>query len=135
MLNIENFKIIKAENRVNGVQPAILLHNEQNNHLYMVTISADYQFNITDEGVVGERYDLNFNYVKKSKSIKSWEHYAKSWFGVDYEFAIKKMNENLIVKCILEDMDYLFNIPNKNNPDIETDMMNNGRWYIYTFAN
>ena len=46
---------IIIENRKNGVQPAMFIIEDE--RIYMVTITPDYQFSITDEGLVGEKYD------------------------------------------------------------------------------
>ena len=43
------------ENRKHGVQPTMFII--ENGRVYMVTITPDHQFYITEEGYVGERYD------------------------------------------------------------------------------
>lgn len=48
---------IIIENRKNGIQPAIFIF--ENDRVYMATITPDHQFCLTDEGVIGERYDEN----------------------------------------------------------------------------
>lgn len=52
----EEAKII-VENRKNGIQPAIFVI--ENNRVYMITITPDHQFCMTDEGAIGENYDEN----------------------------------------------------------------------------
>ena len=63
MIDTKGLKVVALENRVRSMQPAMLLHNEENDHLYMVTITPDLHFSVTDGDVVGARYDLNFELV------------------------------------------------------------------------
>ena len=58
----ENAKVI-VETRKNGVQPAIFIIEDGNVH--MVTITPDGNFEITNEGAVGERYNENGNWCKQ----------------------------------------------------------------------
>ena len=55
-LTFKDAKII-VENRKKGIQPAIFIFS--NDRVSMITISADDQFVVSDEGLIGERYDEN----------------------------------------------------------------------------
>lgn len=48
---------VVIENRKGGVQPATFIF--ENGRVYMVTITPDHQFTVTDEGPIGFRYDEN----------------------------------------------------------------------------
>ena len=50
----EKAKVI-VENRESGIQPAIFIIED--GRVYMITITPDHQFYMTDEGAVGENYD------------------------------------------------------------------------------
>jgi len=66
--------------------------------------------------------------------MKSWEHFAKTWYNIDISLAIKNIKSGSIVKCKVNDEGYLFNIPNKINQNINSEMINNGKWYVYTWS-
>lgn len=51
---------VTVEKRCHGKQPAIFI--VENDRVYMITNTPDGDFNITDEGIVGERYDKNGNW-------------------------------------------------------------------------
>ena len=51
---------VSIEKRHHSKQPAIFI--VENDRVYMVTTTPDGDFNITDEGIVGERYDENGNW-------------------------------------------------------------------------
>lgn len=55
---------VVIENRKAGVQPALFI--TENGKVYMVTITPDQQFQVTDEGAVGERYDENGKWAEKN---------------------------------------------------------------------
>ena len=59
MTIFENAKMI-IEKRKNGVQPAIFIIEKDN--VYMLTITPNGDFDITNEGKIGERYDENGNW-------------------------------------------------------------------------
>lgn len=52
---LENCKVI-IEPRANGIEPAIIVIDGEDK-VRMITITPDRNFDITDEGIVGERYD------------------------------------------------------------------------------
>ena len=58
-MEFNNAKVI-IEKRQNGLQPAIFII--ENGIVHMVTITPDHNFDITNEGYVGERYDENGNW-------------------------------------------------------------------------
>lgn len=60
--SIAGATLLKVEHRQCGLQPCMFL--EKDNHIFMVTCSNDFDFNITDEGEVGENYDRNGKYLK-----------------------------------------------------------------------
>ena len=47
---------------------------------------------------------------------------------------MKNIKCSSIVKCKVNDEGYLFNIPNKINPNITPEMIKNGKWYVYTWS-
>lgn len=51
---------IRIENRKNGVQPAMFIFED--GKVYMVTITPDHQFIVSDEGLIGEKYDETGKY-------------------------------------------------------------------------
>ena len=53
-------KII-VRRRKNGVQPAIFIIKD--GYVYMICITPSMDFDISNEGVVGERYDENGKWV------------------------------------------------------------------------
>lgn len=55
----ENAKVI-VQKRKCGLQPAIFIIDKDN--VKMVTITPDHNFEVTDEGIIGERYDENGNW-------------------------------------------------------------------------
>lgn len=55
----ENAKVI-IQKRECGLQPAIFIIDKDN--VKMVTITPDHNFEITDEGIIGERYDESGNW-------------------------------------------------------------------------
>ena len=61
-LDFENAKVI-IQPRKNGVQPAIFII--ENCKVHLVAITPDRNFDITDEGIVGERYDKDGNWCDK----------------------------------------------------------------------
>jgi len=66
--------------------------------------------------------------------MKSWEHCAMVWCMIDVSLAIKDIKDKDIVKCVLNNKEYFFNIPDDYSLDITPDMINNGKWYVYTWA-
>ena len=58
-MEFNNAKVI-IEKRRNGLQPAIFII--ENDTIHMVTITPDCNFDITNEGPIGERYDENGNW-------------------------------------------------------------------------
>lgn len=57
--NFNNAKVV-IEKRKNGKQPAIFI--TEKDKIYMVIVTPDGDFDITDEGAVGDRYDENGNW-------------------------------------------------------------------------
>jgi len=90
-MEFDNAKII-VQKRKNGLQPAIFIIDEENT-VHMVTITPDRNFDITNEGHIGERYDENGNWVGYSKTtinfdntffvkmckLSSWYPYRPDW--------------------------------------------------------
>ncbi len=60
---------VVVEKRVHGKQPAIFI--TENDRVYMITTSPDGDFDITDEGIVGERYDESGRWCGDD-----WDEYA-----------------------------------------------------------
>lgn len=56
---------VSIEKRHHGKQPAIFI--VENDRVYMITTTPDGDFNITDEGIVGERYDENGDWCGEGK--------------------------------------------------------------------
>lgn len=56
---------VVVEKRKNGVEPAIFVFEK--GRVYMITIRPDYDFTITDEGMIGERYNELGQWVGKDK--------------------------------------------------------------------
>ena len=67
--------------------------------------------------------------------MESWEHCSKSWYLIDVPLAIKNIKDNSIVKCKINGEEYMFNIPDKSNSDINNEMIMNGKWYVFTWSN
>lgn len=63
MKNIFNNARVIVEKRINGIEPAIFIIEKDK--IYMVAITPDGNFSITDEGYIGERYDENGNWCGK----------------------------------------------------------------------
>ncbi|MEE1505087.1 MAG: hypothetical protein UGF89_12695 [Acutalibacteraceae bacterium] len=65
---------VTVEKRQHGKQPAIFII--ENGKVYMITTTPDGDFNVTDEGVVGERYDENGNWcgekLAKNRLVKPY---------------------------------------------------------------
>ena len=55
----KNAKVI-VNKRKNGVQPTIFII--ENDSVYIVVNTPDHNFEITYEGIIGERYDENGNW-------------------------------------------------------------------------
>ena len=53
------------ENRKGGIQPAMFII--ENGKIYMVTITPDHQFSVTDEGMIGEKYNELGQWCGKEK--------------------------------------------------------------------
>jgi len=66
--------------------------------------------------------------------MESWEHCAKTWYCIDISLAMKNIKSCSIVKCKVNDEAYLFNIPNEIKSDINSEMIKNGKWYVYTWS-
>ena len=66
--------------------------------------------------------------------MESWKHCAKTWYSIDISLAMKNIKSGSIVKCKVNDTGCLFNIPNKNNPNINPEMIKDGKWYVYTWS-
>jgi hypothetical protein len=71
-MEFDNAKII-VQKRKNGLQPAIFIIDEENT-VHMVTITPDRNFDITNEGHIGERYDENGNWVGYSKTTINFDN-------------------------------------------------------------
>lgn len=57
--DFNNAKVV-IKKRKNGKQPAIFI--TEKDRVYIVGITPNHNFDITDEGIVGERYDENGNW-------------------------------------------------------------------------
>ena len=66
--------------------------------------------------------------------MESWEHCAKTWYSIDISLAMKNIKSGSIVKCKVNDEEYMFNILDNVNSDINSEMINNGKWYVYTWS-
>lgn len=77
---------------------------------------------------------LKTEYKKKEKTMKPWQHCAMKWYSIDTGLAMQNMRDNCIVKCMIDDQEFIFNIPNETSPGITVDMIKNGEWYVYTWA-
>lgn len=63
----ENCTVI-IEQRKNGIQPAIIII--ENGKVHIICITPNYDFDITDEGNVGERYDEYGHWCLGNKHVK-----------------------------------------------------------------
>jgi len=66
--------------------------------------------------------------------MESWKHCAKTWYSIDISLAMKNIKSGSIVKCKVNDEEYMFNILDNVNSDINSEMINNGKWYVYTWS-
>lgn len=66
--------------------------------------------------------------------MESWEHCSKRWYEIDIVTVVRNINRKSILKCKLNNKEYIFNIPDKINLKINLDMMKNGNWYVYTWS-
>lgn len=66
--------------------------------------------------------------------MNAWEHCAKTWYHIDISLALKNIKSGSIVKCKINEAEYLFNITSENNLNITPNMIKNGEWYVYTWS-
>ena len=66
--------------------------------------------------------------------MESWKHCAKTWYSIDISLAMKNIKSGSIIKCKVNDEEYMFNILDNVNSDINSEMINNGKWYVYTWS-
>jgi len=66
--------------------------------------------------------------------MESWKHCAKTWYSIDISLAMKNIKSGSIVKCKINEAEYLFNTSNGNNLNIIPDMIKNGEWHVYTWS-
>lgn len=61
---------VLVQNRENGIQPAMFIF--ENGRVYMVTITPDHKFEITDEGLIGDRYNEKGEWCQNNTDEKGW---------------------------------------------------------------
>lgn len=54
-----------VKNREDGIQPSMFVIS--NNRVHMITATPDQKFKVTDEGLVGERYNFEGNWCGKNE--------------------------------------------------------------------
>ena len=60
------------------------------------------------------------------------------WYLIPYDLALENIDSGNIIKCKYKEFQCLYNLPNEkecqSKESITYDMMKNGEWYVYTWA-
>lgn len=63
----------------------------------------------------------------------SWEHCAKKFYDITPEYVAPNIEMKSVLQCCYNGEVYYFNI-GISEPEITGEMMANGKWQVYTWA-
>lgn len=67
------------------------------------------------------------------RDLLPWEHAGKKFYDISVEYTIKNIQLKNVMRCFYDDKVYYFNIGTEE-PEITEEMINNGKWQVYTWS-
>lgn len=67
------------------------------------------------------------------RDLLPWEHAGKKFYDISVEYIIKNIERKTELRCFYNDQVYYFNIGTEE-PEITEEMINNGKWQVYTWS-